>query len=139
MKAKLNCANGTHNPSEGNDGIMGLLGDGDYRPPFRAHHRHTNVVVGILADEVCEVLKQVPPGQANITMRTILSDTVAQVAFALDRAKSVADLRHVARKLNDVLLSAYQFAGVQSAAPSKTLLALFRMSKMMANSHNSEG
>ena len=121
---------------EGNDDTLDLL-DGNYRPRFRAHHRLTQQVVGMLADEVCELVSQTPPGQANIALRTILSDAVTQTAFAIDRVKSVADVRHIAVKLNGVLQSAYQFARIQPTVPSKTLLALLQMSKLMATSHNS--
>ena len=117
--------------------IQNWVDDGNYRPQFRAHHRHTNAIVGILADEVGEVLKQVPPGQANITMRTVLCDAVAQTAFAIDRVKCVADVRHVARKLDEVLQFAYKFAEIQPTVPSKTLIALFRIAKLMVKRHNS--
>ena len=127
---------GKSNSPEGKD-ILDSLGDTNYRPKFTARHRLTQRVVGMLVDEVCEVLKQVTPGQANIALRTILSDAVTQTAFAIDRVKCVADLRHVAVKLNGVLRSAYQFAGIQPTVPSKTLLALLQMSKLMATSHNS--
>ena len=134
QNTELDYSNNDNSLPGGN--IQDWVSDGDYRPQFRAHHRHTNAVVGILADEVCEVLKQVPSGQANITLRTILWDAVAQVAFALDRVKSVTDLRHVAVKLNELLLSAYQFAGIQPTVPSNTLLALLQMSKMITNTNN---
>ena len=136
--ADLGWANGTHDYSEEDDCITDLLDDGNYHPQFTGKHRLTQQVVGILADEVCEVLKQIPPGTANITLRTILYDAVAQTAFALDRVKSVEDLRHIAVKLNEVLQFAYKCAGIQPVVPSKTLIALFRIAKLMVKRHNAE-
>ena len=128
---------GKSNSPEGKD-ILDSLGDTNYRPKFTARHRLTQRVVGMLVDEVCEVLKQVTPGQANIALRTILSDVVAQTAHALDQARSVGDLRHIAVKLNEVLQFAYKCAGIQPTVPSKTLIALFRVAKLMVKRHNAE-
>ena len=107
-------------------------------PQFRAHHRLTQHVVGVLADEASELLKQVPAGQSNIALRTILCDAIVQTAHALDQARSAADLRHVARKLNGVLLSAYQIAEIKPTATPKALLALLRVTKLMVKRCNAE-
>jgi hypothetical protein len=97
--------------------------------------------VDILIDEVTDHSKQLPPGKMFIYFRSLLCDIVAQLSYTLDglwnRRGSPAELCALAVRLIAALKSAYEFVGIKPAIPSKTLMTLAQVGKLMAKPYNS--